>query len=270
MNKYTFYKVQIKIFLIQITLSILLLYCFNNSENYFLVRIKIMKSDFPKCAAEFLSKLSRNNNREWFENHREQYKSMFLEPAQEFVMEMGSKLQILRPNINAVPKIDKSIFRLHRDVRFSKDKLPYKTNLGILFWEGDDKKLESSGFYFHIEPKYFFVGGGTYLFSDNMLKAYREALSDDTARKQIVSTVKKMKKLGYKIGGEYFKRLPKGFTEDFPNKELLFHNGLYCYLEKNSLDELNSRTIVDYCFKHFKAMLPLHNWLADVLPLFRG
>lgn len=259
---------QIKIFLIEITFSILLLSSFNNINNVF-YRVKFMKSDFPKCAAEFLGKLSRNNNREWFENHRKEYKSMFLEPAQEFVIEMGSKLQSIRPNILAIPKVDKSLFRLHRDVRFSKDKLPYKTNLGVLFWEGDDKKLESSGFYFHIEPKYFFIGGGTYLFSDNMLKAYREALSDKTAREQIVSSIKKIKKLGYEMGGQHFKRLPKGFGDDFPNKELLLHNGLYCYLESKNISELKPKTIVDYCFKHFKAMLPVHSWLADVLPLFR-
>lgn len=228
-----------------------------------------MKSNFPQCTAEFLSKLAKNNNRQWFESHRDEYKSMFLEPAQEFVMEMGAELQTIRPNIMAVPKIDKSIFRLYRDVRFSKDKMPYKTNLGILFWEGDDKKLESSGYYFHIEPKYFFIGGGTYLFSDSMLKAYRGALRDKTAREQIVSAVKKMKKLGYKIGGQHFKRLPKGFSEDFPNKELLLHNGLYCYIESKNTAELKPKTVVGYCFKHFKAMLPLHAWLADVLPLFR-
>ena len=228
-----------------------------------------MKNNFPFCAADFLSKLSKNNNRDWFENHREDYKSMFLEPAQEFVLEMGAKLQTIRPNIIAIPKVDKSIFRLHRDVRFSKDKLPYKTNLGILFWEGDDKKIESSGFYFHIEPKYFFIGGGTYLFSDNMLKAYREALSDKTASEQIVSAKKKMIKLGYQIGGQHFKRLPKGFDENFPHKELLLHNGLYCYIESKNTKELKSNTLLDFCFKHFKAMLPVHSWLVDVLPLFR-
>lgn len=228
-----------------------------------------MTSNFPNCAADFLNKLSRNNNKEWFENHRDDYKSMFLEPAQEFVVEMGEKLQTIRPGIIAIPKIDKSIFRLHRDVRFSKDKLPYKTNLGILFWEGDDKKLESSGFYFHIEPKYFFLGGGTYVFSDNIIKTYREALGDKTAGIQIAAAIKKVKKLGYQIGGQHFKRLPKGFDADFPNADLLLHNGLYCFYESNDINQLKPKTVVDYCFKHFKAMLPLHSWLADVLPIFR-
>jgi uncharacterized protein (TIGR02453 family) len=228
-----------------------------------------MTSNFPNCAADFLSKLSRNNNKEWFENHREQYKTMFLEPAQEFVIEMGEKLQTLRPDIIAIPKIDKSIFRLHRDVRFSKDKLPYKTNLGVIFWEGDDKKLESSGFYFHIEPKYFFLGGGTYVFTDNMIKTYREALTDSAAREQIIKAIKKVTKLGYKIGGKHFKRFPKGFDADFPGVELLLHNGLYCFYESSDLNRLKPKTIIDYCFKHFKAMLPVHSWLTDVLPLFQ-
>lgn len=227
-----------------------------------------MKSNFPKCAADFLSKLSRNNNREWFESHRDEYKTMLLEPAQEFVIGMGSKLQTIRPNIVAIPKIDKSIFRLHKDVRFSKDKLPYKTNLGIIFWEGDDKKLESSGFYFHIEPKYFFIGGGTYMFTDNMIKTYREALTDKTAGEQITKAIKKVTKLGYKLGGKHFKRPPKGFEADFPHAELLLHNGLYCFYESKDINQLKPKTIIDFCFKHFKAMLPVHSWLADVLPLF--
>ncbi|NWF89148.1 MAG: DUF2461 domain-containing protein [Ignavibacteriaceae bacterium] len=228
-----------------------------------------MNNNFPKCTAEFIAKLSHNNSREWFESHRDEYKSMFLEPAQEFVIEMGRKLQTIRPNIIAIPKVDKSIFRLHRDVRFSKDKLPYKTNLGILFWEGDDKKLESTGFYFHIEPKYFFIGAGSYIFTDSMLKVYREALTDKAAGEQIASAIKKMKKLGYQIGGKHYKRLPKGFNDDSPNAELLLHNGLYSYIESKEMNLLKPNTVIDFAFKHFKAMLPIHNWLADVMPLFR-
>lgn len=228
-----------------------------------------MVNEFPKITEDFLGKLSRNNNREWFETHRDEYRTMFLEPSQQFVVEMGEKLQSIRTNIIAIPKIDKSIFRLHRDVRFSKDKQPYKTNLGILFWEGDDKKLESSGFYFHIEPKYFFLGAGTYVFSDNMIKVYREALSDKTAGTQLHAAIKKVKKLGYQIGGKHFKRLPKGFDEDFAYADLLLHNGLYSYLESKKVEQLKPKTVIDFCFKNFKAMLPVHNWLADVLPLFR-
>ena len=99
--------------------------------------------DFPKRTTGFLNKLSKNNTREWFEENRSSYNSDFLEPLICFVEEMGGKLLQIDPEITAIPKIDKSIFRLHRDVRFSKNKEPYKTNAGILFWNGKAKKMES-------------------------------------------------------------------------------------------------------------------------------
>src|SRR3970282_3008545 len=107
---------------------------------------------FPFEAIKFLSKLKRNNNKDWFESHRDEFNNSVLEPAQEFVVVLGELLRTFVPGIIAIPKTDKSIFRLHRDVRFSKDKAPYKTNLGILFWEGDRKKMDCPGFYFHAEP----------------------------------------------------------------------------------------------------------------------
>jgi len=102
-----------------------------------------------------------------------------------------------------------------------------------------------------------------------MIKVYREALSDKTAGEQIAQVINKMKKFGYQIGGQHFKRLPKGFDENFPHADLLLHNGLYCYLESKEIKQLKPKTVVDFCFKHFKAMLPIHSWLADILPLFR-
>ena len=95
--------------------------------------IDVMKY-FPRQPAGYLNKLSKNNNREWFEANRESYNSDFLEPLTYFVEEMGEKLLKLDPEITAIPKIDKSIFRLHRDVRFSKNKC------GNTFLEWESKK----------------------------------------------------------------------------------------------------------------------------------
>jgi len=77
---------------------------------------------------------------------------------------MGEKLRPLCPGINAIPKVNKSLFRINRDTRFAKDKSPYKTNLGILFWEGQGKRMESSGFYFHLEENLLMIGCGMYKF----------------------------------------------------------------------------------------------------------
>ena len=91
-------------------------------------------SSFPKNTVAFLKKLSKNNNREWFSANRNLYDKDFLDHAIQFVVEMGEKLQKISPHIHAIPKIDKSIFRIYRDVRFSKNREPYKTNMGLYFY----------------------------------------------------------------------------------------------------------------------------------------
>ncbi len=161
-----------------------------------------MPQNFPEDAVKFLAKLKRNNNRKWFESHREEFIASVFEPAQEFVLVLGEMLRAVAPGIIAIPKTDKSIFRLHRDVRFSKNKSPYKTNLGIIWWEGDRKKMECSGFYFHVEPEYFFLGTGQYMFTDALLKKYRHVVYDPDKAKELDTIVKKLKKKGFELGGK--------------------------------------------------------------------
>lgn len=219
---------------------------------------------FPKNTAAFLNKLSKNNNREWFEANRELFNSDFLAPAVQFVAEMGEKLISLDPEIMAIPKTDKSIFRLHRDVRFSKNKEPYKTNMGLFFWNGRKKKMDGSGFYFHLEPKYFFVGVGNYMFPKDLLKKFRDVVADTASGKELDSIVKKLKKKGFKIGGKKFKKVPRGYDPDLPSAEYLLHDGIHVYYEEKDLKKLNKNPI-DYVFKLFKEMRPLHNWLVKNL-----
>lgn len=221
--------------------------------------------NFPKCTIDYLTKLSRNNNRLWFDKHHEEFEMNFLEPAQKFVLEMGSKLQDIVPNINAIPKIDKSIFRLHRDVRFSKNKSPYKTNLGLYFWEGNRKKMESPGFYFHIEPKLFFIGVGMYMFSKAYLKTFRDAAADPSLGKELHTIIKKLtKNKNYSLGGKFYKKIPKGYPDNLPQSEYLLHNGLYLYYEDDH-SKLIKNDPVKFTFKVFEEMLPLHQWFVKVM-----
>lgn len=220
------------------------------------------ESHFVSEAVKFLSKLKRNNNRDWFESHRENFNTDVLIPAQEFVIVMGELLQTIAPGIIAIPKIDKSIFRLHRDIRFSKDKSPYKTNLGILFWEGDRKKMGCSGFYFHIEPNYVFLGAGLYLFSDILLKKYRGIIYNPDKAGELDSIVKKLKKKGYGFGEETYKKVPRGFDPDYPYSDYLLYNGFYAYTDKINLKDFLKEDVVKFTFKQFKEMLPVHQWLA--------
>ena len=223
------------------------------------------KSGFPKSAVDFLTKLKRNNNKDWFETHREEFQHLILEPAQEFVIVLGELLRTIVPDIIAIPKIDKSIFRLHRDVRFSKDKSPYKTNLGIFFWEGAKKKMECSGFYFHLEPGQFFIGNGIYIFTNELMKAYRDLISSPDKAKELDSIVKKLKKKGYALGGKHYKQVPRGLDKDYPFAEYFLYNGLYAYDNSFPLKDLYKQDIVKYSFKKFKEMLPIHQWLVKNL-----
>ena len=107
---------------------------------------KLIFNGFTKETFRFFRDLENNNTKEWFQENRTLYEKNVMEPAQEYVMEMGERLKSISPKIVAIPKTDKSIFRIYRDVRFSKDKTPYKTHLGIFFWEGPRKKLGNPGF----------------------------------------------------------------------------------------------------------------------------
>jgi len=223
-------------------------------------------NNFPKRTTAFLNKLSKNNNREWFESNRNIYNSDFLEPLNYFVEEMGEKLLKLDPEITAIPTINKSIFRLHRDVRFGKNKEPYKTNAGIIFWNGKAKKMESSGFYFHIEPKMFGVGVGMHIIPKNLLKPYRDVVADPTSRNELNMVVKKVEKNGlYKVSGKNYKRVPKGYDPDSPYAEYLLHNGMFGWYESKDVKELYDGDAVNIIYKIFKDMLPLHKWLVKNL-----
>ena len=217
---------------------------------------------FPKNAVKFLAKLKRNNNREWFESHREEFVASVLEPAQEFVLVLGEMLRAVVPGIIAIPKTDKSIFRLHRDIRFSKNKSPYKTNLGIIWWEGDRKKMECSGFYFHVEPDYIFLGAGQYMFTNELLKKYRRVVYNPDNAKELNTIVEKLKKKNFELGGKTFKRVPKGFDIEYPYADYFLYSGIYVYEELTDLKKLEKENPVDFAYKKFAEMLPLHQWLV--------
>jgi uncharacterized protein (TIGR02453 family) len=158
---------------------------------------------FPYNTQNFLKQLAKNNSKEWFEENREAFNTDFLQPAVQFVVDIGEKLQTIVPEIMAVPKVDKSIFRLHRDIRFSKDKSPFKTNLGIFLWEGKEKN-QSPGFYFHVEPKLFFLGSGTYMLENEKLKIFRNAVYNPELGRELEDAVKKVLKIEISARGKIF------------------------------------------------------------------
>ena len=221
-------------------------------------------SDFRGFSNElihFFQHLRANNSKIWFDANRKSYDDYVIQPAKEFVVEMGKKLLPMAPAINAIPKINQSLFRLNRDTRFSNDKRPYKTNLGIWFWEGKRKRMECSGFYFHIEGRNFMLGTGIHRFTPELLTLYRDAVVDKKLGPQLSKAVKEVSAKGYHIGGKHYKRVPRGYDPAHNNAEFLHYNGLFAMVEDKIPQEFFSPAITDYTFSHFQQMLPMHDWL---------
>jgi uncharacterized protein (TIGR02453 family) len=218
---------------------------------------------FSRETVAFFRGLKKNNSRDWFESHRGVYENRVLAPAKAFIVAMGPRLKEISPNIVAVPRINKSIFRLNRDTRFSLDKSPYKPNLGLYFWEGPRSRMESPGFYVHLEPPTFLLGAGYYMFPDWMMERFRRAVLHPKYGKELTSILKKIAgTTDFEIGGKHYKRVPSGYNPSHPNASLLLHNGLHAGWETTVPDELFTPGLVDYCFEKFKPLAPLHRWLS--------
>ena len=198
----------------------------------------------------------------WFDQNKDVYEQQVLVPARDFIVAMGDKLKKIAPGVHADPRVNKSIFRLNRDIRFSHDKTPYKTHLGLWFWEGQRTRMECSGFYFHLESNRFMLGVGLYGFPKDMLETYRRSVvhpKHGPALAKAIAGIKKNK--NYYIGEQHYKKTPQGYDPAHKNAEYLLYDGLYAGVELLVITELFSEGLVDLCFDHYKNMVPLHHWL---------
>ncbi len=221
---------------------------------------------FPEQTSRFFADLEKHNEKKWFEQHREQYENHVLIPARAFVYEMGEKLKKLAPGIHADPRVDKSIFRIFRDTRFSKNKKPFKTHLGIWFWDGDRGRMECSGYYFQLDKSQFWFGAGMYLFPRDLMGVYREAVADDKLGPKLTRIIKKALKAGpYELGGSHYKRVPRGYDPDHKRADLLKHNTLHLGLSMETPKVVRSRRLIDFCYNHSRTLTPLHRWLTSVM-----
>jgi uncharacterized protein (TIGR02453 family) len=222
-------------------------------------------SGFTRETVRFYAGLRKNNNKPWFEEHRGIFEGHAMAEAKLFVTAMGERLKKIAPGLVAIPAVNKSIFRIYRDTRFSLDPTPYKTHLGIYFWDGTRPKMESAGFYFQLEPPDVYLGGGMYMIPDNLLDGYRRAVVDRTRGPELGKIVAALRaRPGFTVEGEHYKRVPAGFDPGHPNAGLLKHKGLYTGFETKLPAELYSARLVDYCLERFEPVVPLNRWLMKL------
>ncbi len=220
---------------------------------------------FPPELLKYYRDIEKNNNRTWFHSHKDEFKQFVMDPARAFVSEMGVRLSSISPYIYAEPKVNRSIFRIARDVRRNKNKPPYKTQLSLIFWEGGFGRLECPGFYVAIDPKEIHIGAGSYWFPKEGLHEFRDSLVHKKYGKEITHIKKNLGKKGYELKGKHYKRYPRGFSEDDMNADLPLHKSLYIYHTQKHTKILHTPDFVDFIFEKFADGAELHHWLAKMI-----
>jgi uncharacterized protein (TIGR02453 family) len=217
---------------------------------------------FPKETGKFLRDLTRNNEKAWFDAHRDAYQAHYVAPALAFVAAIGPRLEKFAPSVAFEPKINGSLFRINRDVRFSKDKRPYKNHVDLWFWHGDRRGFASPGFFFRLAPGQLILGAGMHRFEKAQLDAFRSAVLDPRAGKALEKAVKETRDAGpYTIGGATRKSVPRGLDPAHARAEYLLHEGLFAGFETEDTAIAETPGFVDFCIGHFKAMWPISRWL---------
>lgn len=205
----------------------------------------------------FLKNLKKNNDREWFDAHRKDYLAA-KENYEALVSALHNLLLPIEPGL-AGQDSKANIFRIFRDVRFSKDKSPYKTHFGVFFSRGG-RKWEGAGYYLHLEPGACFAGGGLWMPPAPMLKSVRQEIDYNLPEFEKIIQDKTFIKTFGKLEGESLQRPPKGYTPDNPAIEYLKMTSLTVG-HKLKDEELKSEDAAKNVAAVFKTMQPMIDFL---------
>jgi uncharacterized protein (TIGR02453 family) len=214
---------------------------------------------FERDAMQFFHELAIEMNREWFEANKPRYTRLWVEPLKALLADVAGKLA----KTYAPLKLDEpKVFRIHRDVRFSKDKTPYKTNAAGMISLRSKGDSASTALYLHIGIDEEFIGAGTYFFDDKQLPRWRKLVAAEKSGTEISKLVGKLRKAGYKVGGhDDYKKVPKGFDPEHPRGELLRMRGLTAGFPAIPRGMLHKAGLADWLVQHGKAVAPLVTWI---------
>jgi uncharacterized protein (TIGR02453 family) len=214
-----------------------------------------------KTSFDFLLELQFNNNRQWFQNNEEFYKKAKTE-FEDFTAELIAGLGKFDSEIGDLSPKD-CTFRIYRDVRFSKDKEPYKNNMGAFIVKGG-KKSPFAGYYVHLEPGGSFVGGGVYMPEKSVLDAIRNEIYSNPETLKIILNQKEFSSYFNEIYGEKLKTAPKGFPKDFADIELLKHKH-YALAHSLCDDFWTNENLSAEILKVFKAMKDFNDYFNGII-----
>lgn len=208
---------------------------------------------------KFLRDLKENNNRDWFTANKDKYTT-----AHEQAISFADALLTEMKKHDDIATISgkKSLFRIYRDVRFSKDKSPYKNHFSGSFKR--DTKWLRGGYYFHIEPGNVFIGGGFFSPSKEDLQRIREEIAEDDEPMRQILNEKEFKKHYGELQGEQLKTAPKGFDKEHPAIDLIRYKQFY-FISQFSEGEANAKNFAEKVSERFALLRPYFNYMSEVL-----
>lgn len=217
---------------------------------------------FSKDFIEFFKELAANNHKEWFDKNRKRYDREVKEPFKVFISDMLVRMKKEDPNITQEPK--DAIFRINRDIRFSKDKTPYKVQMSAAISPGGKKDFASPGLYLELTPEHVRVYGGVYMpdkdqlynirnFIVNQPKEFKEAIND------------KKFKSGYgEIRGEKNKQIPKEFREAAEDQPLIYNKQFYYFTEMKP-EVILKENLPDLIMERYRDSKPVRTFFARAI-----
>jgi len=214
-----------------------------------------------KNVLPFLKELQQNNSRDWFHDNKNSYQLAKAE-FEAFVVDLIPKLADIDKDLTGLePK--NSIFRIFRDVRFSKDKSPYKTNMGAAMTKGG-RKSPYATYYVHIEPGNIFAGGGIWMPPGPVLKAMRQEIYYNADEFKGIINSPTFKKYFSQLDGDMLKRPPRDFSADFPDIELLKYKS---YIVGQRMDDsiVSSDDFTDQLLDVYRALFPFNSFINRAL-----
>jgi uncharacterized protein (TIGR02453 family) len=209
------------------------------------------KPYFTRGLFAYLKDLSAHNDREWFQANKERYEEQFRQPALRFIADFGPYVRAVSPHLVCDPRPSGgSLFRIHRDIRFSKDKRPYKTHCAMQFRHETGKDAHAPGLYLHLEPGECFAAAGMWRPPTAECRAVREAIAADPDRWLSVTG-------DHDRFGEQLKRVPAGYAKDHPAADELRWKdfGVYHRLTQQDVLAADSHQRVGAVFLEMREMM---------------
>lgn len=228
---------------------------------------------FTPASLKFFRQLAAHNEKPWFEAHREEYENEVRAPMRALIEDLNGRFARFAPEIGGDPK--RSMFRINRDIRFSRDKSPYKTNAGCWFHHrsatrsvGSEASEGSAGFYFHLEPGKSFVGAGMWMPPRPLLNKVRDSMAENPA-----PFVRMVGKLPPRFGGlndeAALKRMPRGYAEDHVAAKWLRFQSFTSGRTLTDAQVLGAK-LPALLAREFEALLPLVRWLNSAVGYSAG